>query len=116
MGKFPWDMIGIGINQSLLGLKIYYIGMVISLALASIVAGLFGGSIVKALAGWYLTSIVCIVLFIIIFSIDISNLSYICISCTLTDGIIQILIVGLANMLMFGVLTFLIALFKGRSS
>jgi len=53
--------------------------------------------------------------YIIILLIDISLLGYVCTSCTLADGIIQILIVGLVNMLMFGVLTFLIALIKGRS-
>lgn len=116
IGMFPWEAIGRSVDMTDIGLKIYYIGFVVTLALSSIVAGLFGGSIVKALAGWYLTSIICILLFIIIFVVDISNLNYYCFSCTMIDGIIRILIVGLANMLMFGVLTFLIALFKGRSS
>ena len=115
MGMFPWDAITTSMNMTNIGLKIFYIGFVVTLAVASIVAGLFGGSIIKSLAGWYLTSIVCILLYIIILLIDISLLGYVCTSCTLADGIIQILIVGLVNMLMFGVLTFLIALIKGRS-
>jgi len=116
MGMFPWEAVGRSIASTGIGFKIFYIGFVISLSIASIVAGLFGGSIVKALAGWYLTSIICILLFIIVFLIDISNLNYYCFGCSMTDGIIQVLIIGLVNMLIFGVLTFLIALFKGRSS
>jgi len=62
MGMFPWDAITTSMNMTNIGLKIFYIGFVVTLAVASIVAGLFGGSIIKSLSGWYLTSFVCILL------------------------------------------------------
>ncbi|MFX1417604.1 MAG: hypothetical protein ACFE9N_01655 [Promethearchaeota archaeon] len=113
---FPWDLLILGANQALIGFMVFYFGFFISLIVASVVAGLMGGDIVKSVGGWILTSITCILVFIIIALIDSIVLAFVCFSCTFEEVMVQVIIHGLINILLFGVLTAFIAMLKGRSS
>ena len=115
IGMFPWEAIQRSFN-SIPGFNILYMGFVISLAVASIIAGIFGGSLGKSIIGWILTSVTCIGVFILLISISTANLSFYCFMCSLEEGIIEIFITGISNMLIFGILTSIIAVIKGRSS
>ncbi len=92
-----------------------YIGYFISLVIASIIAGLMGGDIVKSVGGWILTCITCMLLFIIIMMIDDYNVSQFCGACPMGTAIVDALSSVAVNLLIFGALAALIALIKGRS-
>ena len=93
-------------------IKIIYIGYFISLVIASIIAGVMGGDIVKSVGGWILT---CMLLFIIIMMIDDYNVSQFCGACPMGTAIVDALSSVAVNLLIFGALAALIALIKGRS-
>ena len=112
---FPWELIDYFTSNSSLGFKILYLGGFISFIIAAIIAGLMGGSIGNAFVGWLMTSSCYILLLIAMISIDDFNIGFICFPCTLADGIVEILITGIVNALIFGALVFIIALIKGRS-
>jgi len=113
--SFPWDIFNRIITVPEIGIKTMYIGYFISLVMASIIAGFTGGEIVKSVGGWILTSITCILLFIIIITIDVYNKSQFCVGCSLDEAIIYVIIPGVVNLLIFGVLAALIGYIRGRS-
>jgi len=111
---YPWVLIDRIIVTSVIGIKIMYIGYFISLITASIIAGLIGGSVVKSVGGWTLTLMTCMVLFAIILVIDDYNQGFFCNSCSLVQAIGTMTITVGSNLLIFGALTALIALLKGK--
>jgi len=111
---YPWVLINRIIVTSVIGIKIMYIGYFISLITASIIAGLIGGSVVKSVGGWTLTLMTCMVLFAIILVIDDYNQGFFCNSCSLVQAIGTMTITVGSNLLIFGALTALIALLKGK--
>jgi len=115
IGYFTWDLLILGIPHASLGFKIIYIGIFISLVVASIMAGLTGGDALRALGGWALTSITSCLLLIIISSIEIFYIGYYCFGCDLGQAVITALVLCLVNLLIFGALAALIAYFRGRS-
>ena len=115
IGYFPWDLLIIGIPHASFGFKIIYLGIFISLVVASIIAGLTGGDALRALGGWALTSITVCLLFIIVSSIESYYLSFFCLGCDLGQAVITALVICLVNLLIFGALAALIAYIRGRS-
>jgi len=111
---YPWDLVNLIIITTEIGIKIMYIGFFISIIIASIIAGLTGGSFFKSLGGWILTSITCMLLFVIILVIDDYNLGFF-FSSNLGEAIVTMIITVGANLLVLSALTALIALIKGRS-
>jgi len=111
---FPWELIDY-FTIAALGFKIVYLGGFISFLIAAMIAGLMGDSIGDAFVGWLMTSACYILLLIAMISFDDFNLNFICFGCTLIDGIVEVLITGIVNALLFGALVFIIALIKGRS-
>ena len=115
IGYFPWDLLILGIPHASLGFKIIYLGIFISLVVASIIAGLTGGDALRALGGWALTSITACLLLIIVSSIESYYLSFFCLGCDLGQAVITALVICLVNLLIFGALAALIAYIRGRS-
>ena len=112
---FPWELIERFTSVLALGFKIMYLGGLISFLIAALIAGLMGGSIGNAFIGWLITSGCFILLMIFMITVEPFNLNWICIGCTLEEGIVKVLITGLVNTLIFGALVFIIALIKGRA-
>ncbi|KKK41602.1 hypothetical protein LCGC14_1983720 [marine sediment metagenome] len=112
---YPWVLIDRIIVTLEVGIRIMYIGYFISIVIASIISGLFGGSVVKSVGGWILTSITCMLLFALIILIDDYNGGFFCSGCTSGEAIIFMTIPVLINLMIFSALTALIALIKGRS-
>ncbi|MFX1601424.1 MAG: hypothetical protein ACFFB6_12565, partial [Promethearchaeota archaeon] len=115
IGYFPWDLIILGIQTGSIGFKIVYLGIFISLVVASIIAGLFGGDALRALGGWALTMITSVLLLIIISSIENYYIGFYCFGCDLGQAVITALVIFLVNLLIFGALAALIAYLRGRS-
>ena len=101
IGYFPWDLLILGIPHASLGFKIIYLGIFISLVVASIIAGLFGGDALRALGGWALTMITSVLLLIIISSIESFYIGYYCFGCDLGQAVITALVLCLVNLLIF---------------
>lgn len=115
IGYFPWDLIIYGIQTGSIAFKVVYLGIFISLVVASIIAGLFGGDALRALGGWALTMIISVLLLIIISSIEIYYIGIYCFGCDLGQAVITALVLFLVNLLIFGALAALIAYLRGRS-
>lgn len=113
---FPWELFSRSAETSSFEFKLFYIGGFISFVVAAIIAGFMGGDIIKSLEGWFLTVFVSTGLLIIMILIDDFNLGYIKYGISLTEGIVIVVIAGLVNALIYGVIVFLIALLLGRSS
>ena len=109
---FPWELLENFISTPP---KILFLGGLISCAIGTIIAGLMGGDICKSFGGWIVTSISIILLFIAMITIDDFNLGILFFGDTYTEAIVQILITGIINMLIYGALVLLIALIKGKS-
>ena len=110
---YPWELIDSKITAvDIVGIFIMYIGFFISIIIASIVAGLTGGSLFKSVGGWILTSITCMLLFVIILVIDDYNLGFFG-SIILGEAIVTMIAKVGVNLLIFGALTAVIALIKG---
>ncbi|MFX0060429.1 MAG: hypothetical protein ACFE85_13470 [Candidatus Hodarchaeota archaeon] len=105
-----WISLPIGV-----GWKVLYIGMILSYSLASIIAGISGGSILKSLGGWVLTSICSIVIIIVMFLIDSYTASWFCSLCTFNEAVIEIVLPGIVNLLIFSGVSILVAFLIGRS-
>jgi hypothetical protein len=111
---FPWELfIEITNPATSIGLIVMYIGFLVALIGASIMAGIFGGNFSNSLGGWLLTSLVCIISTIAIVFIDPYNISWICLACELDRTVVQLLIFGVVNLLIFGGITLLTVLVKG---
>jgi len=110
----PWDLILAIVDESLnIGFRIMYLGFFITLIVGAIVAAIFGGDFSNSLGGWVLTSLVCIVALIVTFFIDSYNADWVCWTCELGETVIQVLIVGVVNLLIFGGITLLTVLVVG---
>ena len=102
----PWEFITeITEEMTADGIRVMYIGFLIALVLASIMAGIFGGDFTNSLGGWLLTSLMCIILQIAIVFIDEFNISWFCSGCELDETVVQLIIVGLINLFIFGGVT-----------
>jgi hypothetical protein len=111
---FPWDLILAIVDESThIGLRIMYIGFLVSLVVGAIVAAIFGGDFSNSLGGWVLTSLVCIVILIVTFFIDPYNTDWICWPCDVGEAVIHVLVAGVVNLLIFGGITLLIVLVVG---
>jgi len=116
-GFFPWELLESYADMTLTGLKIYYIGLFISPIIASIIAGLTGGDVLKAIGGWILTCITCMIMFAILFSLEGNVWSYYCYTCTTKESaMIRAIVHVLVNLMIFGALAGFIALIIGRSN
>ena len=113
---FPWELFTNMADAGSFAFKLFFLGGFISFVIAAIVAGFMGGDIKKSLGGWFLTVICCIILHISILLIDDYNLIYIKFGITVVEGIVIILIAGLANVLIYGIIAFIIAFFFSRGS
>jgi len=110
---FPWyliELISVGT-----GYMLYYIGVFVALIIASIIAGISGGDIPKSLGGWILTSICCIVLLMAGAYVEAMVKQYICATCTVEEAIVDVLITGATNLLIFGGVTLIVAAIVGKS-
>ena len=115
ISNFPWDIIEF-INLVIgNGRKIMYVGYFVSLITASIIAGFSGGDIPKSLGGWFLTSICSIISIIAICYMDAFIIINICGVCPINEAIIEVLITGVTNLLIYGGVTLIIALIVSRS-
>ena len=113
---FPWELFTNMADAGSFAFKLFFLGGFISFVIAAIVAGFMGGDIKKSLGAWFLTVICCIILHIIILLIDDYNLNYMKSGITVVEGIVIVLIAGIANALIYGVIVFIIAFFSGRGS
>jgi hypothetical protein len=116
-GYFPWIHLEKYAEAASTGLKFVYMGLFISLIISSIIAGLTGGDLLKAIGGWILTCITCMIMFAILFlSVDYLW-GYYCSACTTAEAtLIRASIHVLVNLMIFGALAGFIALIIGRSS
>ena len=110
----PWNLIFAFIDESIhIGLRIMYIGFFASLVVGAIVAAIFGGDFSNSLGGWILTSLVCIMVLLVIIFVDPYNIDWICFPCDLGETVIQVLIVGVVNLLIFSGITLLTVVVVG---
>ena len=110
---FPWELIFNSIDVGLIEFTVFFIGGFVSFIVAAILAGLMGGDIRNSFGGWILTCISYISMHIAILVIDDYNLTYLTPG-NLINGIVLVIITGVANMLIFGGLVILIAHLKGK--
>jgi len=114
--NFLWNLV-IDLSSGMgIGWKIWNIGKILSLLFASIIAGISGGSILRSAGGWILTSILSIGLLISMFLIDSWTLGALCGLCTLNETMVPVIISGIVNLVIFGCVALIVALFAGRSN
>ena len=114
--RLPWAWITeITEEMTADGIKVMDIGFIMAFVLASIIAGIFGGDFTNSLGGWLLTSLVCIISLIAIAFIDSYNIDWLCNGylCELDETVVQLIIVGLVNLLIFGGVTLVTVLVIG---
>ncbi|UCC18587.1 MAG: hypothetical protein JSV62_10815 [Promethearchaeota archaeon] len=111
---FPWEIFNEFFTTLYVSTKTWYIGMFVALIIASLVAGITGGSIKNAFLGWALMMIFSIILYIIPFSFDYLTLNHTCGSCTYLEGVIKVVFIGIIHILIFGCITIFTALIIGR--
>ena len=115
MARFPWTFLDLASQTSSDGLKVIYIGYLFSLIIASIVAGLTAGDIPNAIGGWSITGVVCILLVIVaVYEEYVRWLGYEFLG-TLEEVIVEIIVSGILNIIIFGCVAVLIALIVGKS-
>ena len=112
---FPWDIINEFLETSYISTKTWYVGMFLSLIIASIIAGLTGGEVKNAFGGWALTMIFSIIMYIIPLSLGGQYTNNTCGLCTSQEAIIMVIIIGIVHLLIFGCITLLTALMIGRA-
>ncbi|MBN1801286.1 MAG: hypothetical protein JW891_07255 [Candidatus Lokiarchaeota archaeon] len=116
---FPWEIAGDwmefpGVTD---GDKLRYVMMILIMIFAAIAAGLTGGDISNAVIGWVITMIVCIVMV----TIAASQSQVVCYwvtsrsSTQFSDAVVWIIVKGIVNMILFGIVAALVALVVGRS-
>ena len=110
-----WDLVYSISASTELAWIILFIGAIVSLTLAAIIAGIFGGSIPKSVGAWILTSLCSIGLLIAMFFIDSYTITWFCGGCTLYEAIVDILLISIVNILIFSGVALLFALLAGRS-
>jgi len=115
-GFFPWELLDYYVNMSNTGLKVFYMGLFVAPIIASIIAGLTGGDVLKSVGGWILTCITCMIMFAILFNVEDVTRSYYCLTCSTESAIIEAIVHVLVNLMIFGALAGFIALIIGRSS
>jgi hypothetical protein len=112
-GYFPWELLELYTDTTP---EVTYMGLFISPIIASIIAGLTGGDVLKALGGWILTCITCMIMFAILFTSVDYLWGYYCSSCTTAESaVIRAIVHVLVNLMIFGALAGFIALIIGRS-
>lgn len=111
---YLWDIINEILATSYISTKTWFIGMFLSLIIASIIAGLTGGNIKNSFGGWALTMIFSIILYIIPLSLGGQYTNNTCGLCTPQEAIIMVIIIGIVHLLIFGFITLLTALMIGR--
>ena len=115
MQHFIWELImGIAFPVGV-GWTVLYIGYIFSLTIASIIAGIAGGSILKAVGGWIITSIISMGLIVAMFFIDSYTITYFCGLCTLNEAIVEIVLPGVVNLLIFSGVALVVGFLVGRS-
>ncbi len=107
---FTWISAPVGVGWTVL-----YIGYALSLTIASIIAGISGGSILKSVFGWVLTSVCSIGLIVAMFFIDSYTVNYYCSLCNLNEAIIEVVLPGVVNLLIFSGVALVVGLLVGRS-
>jgi hypothetical protein len=112
---FPWEIFNEFFATPNLSTKIWFIGMIVALIIASFVAGLTGGNVKNSFTGWAIMMIFSIVLYIIPFSFDPMSFIFTCGTCTYLEGVIKVVIIGIVHILIFGCITLLTALMISRS-
>ena len=112
---FPWELFTEFFETSYFSTRTWYVGMFVALIIASIVAGLTGGNMKNSFVGWAIMMILCIVLYIIPFGFDSLSLNHTCGACTYLEGVIEVVIIGIVHIPIFGCITLLTALMIGRS-
>jgi len=112
---FPWEIFGEFFATSFTSTRTWFIGMLVALIIASIVAGLTGGNMKNAFLGWAIMMIFSIILYIIPLGFDTLSLNHTCGACTYLEGVIRVVIIGVVHLLIFGCITLLTALMIGRT-
>lgn len=109
-GHFPFDLAGL-IEAPVLGHLLRYIGMIITLIITALVAGMAGGNNKNAIKGWVLTCIVCIVMVGIAASLiyEVRIRVTLNTSSEIIIAIVFVIMAGAVNILIFGVITILVA-------
>ena len=119
MGHFPWDIVD-WINNDAIYSEFDHLRfglMLVAIIVGAIIAGLAGGSIKNAVIGWTITCIILIV-FVGIAAYNeqpVRNLITGISGATFEDTIVWIIIRGIFNTIIFGLLVALIALIAGKS-
>ncbi len=116
---FPWEIAGDWMERPFVtdGDKLRYIMMILIMIFAAIAAGLMGGDITNAVIGWVITMVVCIVMVTIAASQSQLVCSWVTSqsSAEFSDAVVWIIVKGVVNMILFGIVAALVALVVGRS-
>ena len=118
MGHFPWDIVG-WINSSTYtdADNLRFGLMLLTIIGGAIIAGLAGGSIKNAVIGWVITGIILVVLIAIsVYNVDgvitiITGSS----STSVEETMVWVVLRGVFNIILYGLLTALVALVVGKS-
>ncbi|MFX1276908.1 MAG: hypothetical protein ACFFBP_05065 [Promethearchaeota archaeon] len=118
MGHFPWDIVG-WINSDVYnnGDNLRFGLMLVAIIGGAIIAGIAGGSIKNAIIGWVITCIILIIL-IGIAAFNVQGVIYLITGSYTTsfeDAMIWIVLRGIFNTIIYGLLTVLVALIAGKS-
>ena len=119
MGHFPWDIVEWINNDSIYSQadQLRFVLMLVAIIVGAIIAGLAGGSIKNAVIGWTITCIILII-FVGIAAYNeqvVRNLITGISGATFEEAIVWIVIRGIFNTILYGLLTALIALIAGKS-
>jgi len=77
-------------------------GFLFSPFIASIVAGIYGKDALKSFGGWCLTTIICLIMWMVLFSYDSLFRDYITSSIVLERAIITLILNGIVTCLLYG--------------
>jgi hypothetical protein len=118
MAHFPWDIVG-WINSDVYtdADNLRFGLMLIAIIGGAIIAGVAGGSIKNAVIGWTITSIILIVL-IAIAVYNVEGVIYLVtgsFSTSVEDAIVWVILRGIFNTILYGLLAALVALVVGKS-
>jgi len=119
MAHFPWDIVGWINNETVYNQadQLRFALMLVAIIVGAIIAGLAGGSIKNALIGWTITCIILII-FVGIAAYNVPgvrNLITGITGATFDETIVWIIIRGIFNTIIYGLLAALIALIAGKS-